>query len=67
MVQRHTFALQLCLPQPVAHSMSLILSRQGINPEGKAYQPAFPSEVYAAFLDQDVADLWAAIRAVPAI
>ena len=41
--------------------------RQGINPDGKAYYPAFPYEFYAAFSDQDVADLWAAIASVPAV
>ncbi len=41
--------------------------RQGIRPDGKAYYPAFPYEFYAAFTDQDVADLWAAIRTVPAV
>jgi len=41
--------------------------RQGINPEGKAYYPAFPYEFYAEYSDQDVADLWAAINAVPPV
>jgi mono/diheme cytochrome c family protein len=41
--------------------------RQGINPEGKAYYPAFPYEFYAEFSDQDIADLWAAINAVPTV
>lgn len=41
--------------------------RQGINPEGKAYYPAFPYEFYAELSDQDVADLWAAINAVPPV
>ncbi len=41
--------------------------RQGINPDGKAYYPAFPYEFYAEFSDQDVADLWTAIREVPAV
>ncbi len=39
--------------------------RQGVNPEGEAYYPAFPYEFYAGFSDQDVADLWAAIATVP--
>lgn len=41
--------------------------RQGIRPDGKAYYPAFPYEFYAGFTDQEVADLWAAIRTVPAV
>ena len=41
--------------------------RQGVRPDGKAYYPAFPYEFYADFSDQDIADLWAAIRTVPSI
>lgn len=41
--------------------------RQGINPDGKAYYPAFPYEFYAELSDQDIADLWAAINAVPPV
>ena len=41
--------------------------RQGVRPDGKAYYPAFPYEFYADFSDQDVADLWAAIRTVPPV
>jgi mono/diheme cytochrome c family protein len=41
--------------------------RQGINPEGKAYYPAFPYEFYAGFSDQDIADLWVALRTVPSV
>lgn len=39
--------------------------RQGVRPDGKAYYPAFPYEFYAAFSDQDVADLWTALQIVP--
>ena len=41
--------------------------RQGVRPDGKAYYPAFPYEFYANLSDQDVADLWAAIQAVPPV
>lgn len=41
--------------------------RQGVAPEGHAYYPAFPYEFYAGFSDQDVADLFAAIQAVPPV
>ncbi|MCB1469066.1 MAG: cytochrome c, partial [Rhizobiaceae bacterium] len=41
--------------------------RQGVRPDGEAYYPAFPYEFYADFSDQDIADLWAAIRTVPAV
>lgn len=41
--------------------------RQGVRPDGKAYYPAFPYEFYAKFSDQDIADLWAAIRTVPPV
>lgn len=40
--------------------------RQGVSPEGKPYYPAFPYPFYAKLTDQDVADLWAAFRTVPA-
>lgn len=39
--------------------------RQGVSPDGTAYYPAFPYEFYAAFSDQDIADLWAAMQTVP--
>lgn len=41
--------------------------RQGIDPDGKAYYPAFPYEFYAGFSDQDIADLWSAVQTVPSI
>jgi mono/diheme cytochrome c family protein len=41
--------------------------RQGVAPEGHAYYPAFPYEFYAGFSDQEVADLFAAIQAVPPV
>jgi len=41
--------------------------RQGINPDGEAYYPAFPYEFYAEFTDQDIADLWAAMATVPTV
>jgi mono/diheme cytochrome c family protein len=39
--------------------------RQGISPKGEPYYPAFPYEFYATLTDQDMADLWASIQAVP--
>lgn len=41
--------------------------RQGISPEGEPYYPAFPYEFYATLTDQDMADLWAAVGATPAV
>ena len=41
--------------------------RQGVSPGGEAYYPAFPYEFYAGLSDQDVADIFAAIQAVPAV
>lgn len=41
--------------------------RQGVSPEGDPYYPAFPYEFYATLTDQDLADLWAAILATPAV
>ncbi|MGR3756004.1 MAG: c-type cytochrome [Tranquillimonas sp.] len=41
--------------------------RQGISPDGRPYYPAFPYEFYADFSDQDIADLWEALRIVPAV
>ena len=40
--------------------------RQGVRPDGTPYYPAFPYEFYAAYSDQDVADMWSAIRSAPA-
>lgn len=39
--------------------------RQGISPAGKPYYPAFPYEFYASLTDRDMADLWAAMQAIP--
>lgn len=39
--------------------------RLGVRRDGAPYYPAFPYEFYAAFTDQDVADMWAALNAVP--
>lgn len=39
--------------------------RQGVSPSGKPYYPAFPYEFYASLTDRDMADLWAAMRAIP--
>lgn len=39
--------------------------RQGIGPDGEPYYPSFTYQFYANFTDQDIADLWAAIRTVP--
>ncbi len=41
--------------------------RQGISPGGHPYYPAFPSAFYAAFTDQQIADLHAALGSVPAV
>jgi mono/diheme cytochrome c family protein len=39
--------------------------RHGISPEGEPYYPAFPYTFYSKLTDQDVADLWAAMKTVP--
>jgi len=39
--------------------------RQGVSPSGQPYYPAFPYEFYASLTDRDLADLWAAMRAIP--
>lgn len=41
--------------------------RKGISPEGKPYYPAFPYSFYTGLSDQDIADLWAAFKTVPAV
>jgi mono/diheme cytochrome c family protein len=41
--------------------------REGISPEGKPYYPAFPYTFYNKFSDQDIVDLWAAFKTVPAV
>lgn len=41
--------------------------RQGVSPDNAPYYPAFPYEFYSSLTDRDVADLWAALRAVPAV
>ena len=41
--------------------------RQGISPEGAPYYPAFTYSFYSEFTDQDIADLWAALRTVPPV
>ncbi len=38
----------------------------GTSPEGRHYYPAFPYTSYARMNDQDVADLWAFMRTLPA-
>lgn len=38
--------------------------RQGVSPEGRPYYPAFPYTYYTKMRDQDVADLWAFLKAV---
>ncbi len=40
--------------------------RQGKSPEGNSYYPAFPYTFYTKLNDQDIADLWAAFKTVPA-
>lgn len=41
--------------------------RQGVSPSGKPYYPAFPYQFYATLTDRDLADTWAALRAIPAV
>lgn len=41
--------------------------RQGVRPDGEAYYPAFTYEFYSDFSDQQIADLWAALRTVPPV
>lgn len=38
----------------------------GVSPEGKHYYPAFPYAAYTKMTDQDVADLWAFLKSLPA-
>lgn len=40
--------------------------KAGVSPEGRHYYPAFPYTSYARMTDQDVADLWAHMRTLPA-
>lgn len=37
----------------------------GIAPDGRRYVPAFPYPSYSSLVDQDIADLWAAVQSVP--
>ncbi len=39
----------------------------GRNPEGRHYYPSFPYTFYTRLTDQDIVDLWAAVRSVPAV
>ena len=39
---------------------------EGTSPDGSHYYPAFPYASYARMRDQDVADLWAYLRTLPA-
>ncbi len=41
--------------------------RQGISPNGQPYYPAFPYEFYSTLTDRDLADLWAALQALPPV
>lgn len=41
--------------------------RQGVNPQGHAYYPAFPYLSYRSLTDQDVSDLYAALMATKAV
>jgi len=40
--------------------------RQGVSPAGEPYYPAFPYPFFTKLTDQDIADLWAAFKTVPA-
>ena len=39
----------------------------GVRPDGSHYFPVFPYDFYTRLTDQDLVDLWAAIRAVPPV
>jgi len=41
--------------------------RKGISPEGEPYYPVFPYDFYTRLNDQDIADLFAALQATPAV
>jgi len=41
--------------------------REGLSPDGRNYFPAFPYTSYTHMTDQDIADLWACLRAQPAV
>lgn len=41
--------------------------RHGISKSGEPYYPAFPYPFYSKLKDQDIADLWAAFKTVPAV
>jgi len=41
--------------------------RQGVNPAGAPYYPAFPYTAYTGLSDQDLHDLWLYLRAQPAV
>lgn len=41
--------------------------RQGISPDGSPYYPVFTYSFYSGFSDQDIADLWSALRTVPPV
>lgn len=39
----------------------------GVSPEGRHYFPSFPYTFFAQLTDQDIVDLWAAVRSVPPV
>lgn len=39
--------------------------RRGMSPRGMPYYPAFPYVAYSGLSDQDIADMWAALNALP--
>jgi mono/diheme cytochrome c family protein len=41
--------------------------REGTSPAGDSYYPVFPFPSYAGMTDQDIRDLWAYLRTVPAV
>lgn len=41
--------------------------RQGVSPAGDPYYPVFTYSFYSGFTDQDIADLWEAMRTVPPV
>lgn len=40
---------------------------EGLSPDGQHYFPSFPYTFYTRLTDQDIADLWVAVRSVPPV
>jgi mono/diheme cytochrome c family protein len=41
--------------------------REGLSPDNQHYFPSFPYTFYTRLTDQDIVDLWAAVRSVPPV